>query len=134
MSELRKRHTASEDEIRAIIEGIASASTTGYFYDSQVRRELERQGIDLRSSNFQAICGSMFYEDRLGPKIGGESRFPRSVKDRVKPMPEAPLMAGAPNLGLPNALKIVDGTYRHGAKGSRTGGIGHAKPRDLRPK
>lgn len=134
-SDRRKLHTASEGEIRTIIEKMASESVTGYLFDSQVKRRLEALRIEIKSSNYRAILDTIFHEDRFGPRIIGESLFPRRISDRVKQPSAGPMIKGAPNLGLPTVSRIIDGTYRHGAKGTgTTGGISRAKPKDLRSK
>ena len=134
MGERRKLHTASAQEISLIIEEMAAKSLTGYLFDSQVKRKLEADGIEIKSSNYIAILDTIFHEDRFGPKIKGESLFPRRISDRVKPVLAGSITSGIPNLNLPSASPIVDGTYRHGAKGTRIGGISRKPPQDLKPK
>ena len=130
MSETHKTRTASDAEIRQIIESIATASRQkdGYFLPSEVPSALKAIGINPKRVDWRKILGSMYHTDFLASTTRIK---PYNANDPVIISNPTDIMLGAPDLGIgPASINTIDASYRH--DGKKIHGISPQPPKDLR--
>jgi len=131
MAQEQKR-TASDAEIRSIIESIAAAARTatgGHFFDREIVNGLKQQGISPKSVDWMTIINNMYHTDYLA----SSTRFkPYNANDAViKPEVVGDVTLGVPDLGVAHeSTLVINAGYRR--DGRKSGGISEQPPKDLR--